>query len=57
VLEKLVGSGKSTTSATSTNSCSGSTPCCCRAGSYGYCESAAECARIGGECAASALGC
>ncbi|URR11155.1 hypothetical protein LT980_14500 [Citrobacter portucalensis] len=30
--------------------CSGSTPCNCRAGSYGYCTTAKECAEVGGTC-------
>ncbi|ENG4133537.1 hypothetical protein ABT208_000517 [Escherichia coli] len=30
--------------------CGGSTPCNCRAGSYGYCTTAKECAEVGGTC-------
>ena len=30
--------------------CSGANPCNCRAGGYGYCTTAKECAEIGGQC-------
>lgn len=56
ILERLLKSGKTTISGASTNSCSGSSSCCCKAGAYGACMSPSECSNVG-TCVGSAPGC